>query len=177
MRIKKLSLAVVLAAALTVVTAAPANASPNLWAVPTSEAETNYGLSQQEIAAAYEDLRGSEAQRVTEEIDGSTFTTFTLPTGSTMTFKDDEVSAQLGGGWDDRYGLYVDFNRTDQTVLISGGGAALGAAICLIPGAGVPLCIVASAIIGAAIAAISANGLCPNIMRVYAQLLGYPQCR
>ncbi|MDR5701695.1 hypothetical protein [Agromyces aerolatus] len=131
------------------------------------------------LQRAYSDLVASAVPRTRSHADvaGIILTTFTLPTGSELTFTMPEVTAELGGGWDERYGLYVEFNRTDQGVLLAGGGGALAVAMCAIPGVGIPLCIVAGGVVAAATTALAAHGLCRNIMRVYAQMLGYPECR
>ena len=83
----------------------------------------------------------------------------------------------MAGGVDPKWGLYVDFNRTDQSVLASGGGAALAVALCAIPGVGWALCVVAAGVTAAATTAVVAHGLCKNILRIYVQLLGSPACR
>jgi hypothetical protein len=147
-------------------------------AAVTSDASPD-SLSAAVIEEAYQDLLRSDVPRVTSGPDGDGIvrTTFTLPGGREMTFDRSEVGALLGGGWDGAHGLYVEFNRTDQGVIAGGGGAALATALCLIPGVGPALCIVAVAIVGAAAAGLAAHGMCGNIMRIYAQLLGYPECR
>jgi hypothetical protein len=101
--------------------------------------------------------------------------TFILPTGSTLTFERDAMQPMLGGGYGE-WGLYVDFNRTDQEILLSGGGAGLATALCFIPGVGIPMCIVAATVAGAATAALVAQGTCGGTMRVWAQLFGYTEC-
>jgi len=145
-------------------------------------------LTAAQIDAAYVALRDSSVPRKTSTAkDGQAVTTFTLPTGSKMSFQELKpevatdlggvVTPYLGGGIDAKYGIYVDFNRTDQGVIVSGGGAGLAAALCFIPGVGIALCVVAVSVVAAATAALAANGLCRNTMRVYIQLLGYPECR
>ncbi|WBM80648.1 hypothetical protein KIV56_04375 [Cryobacterium breve] len=85
------------------------------------------------------------------------------------------VTPYLSGGIDAKYGIYVDFNRTDQGVIVSGGGAGLAAALCFIPGVGIPLCVVAVSVVAAATAALAAHGLCRNTMRVYIQAPWIPR--
>ncbi|WP_426515402.1 hypothetical protein ACPPVQ_12390 [Diaminobutyricibacter sp. McL0618] len=147
-------------------------------ALPDS-AEAIPELTKEVIGLAYRELLDSDAPR-TESIssDGTRQTTFSLPTGATMTFVADKPPmSRLGGGADPKWGLYVEFNRTDQGVLASGGGAALGIALCAIPGVGWALCAVVAGVTTAATAAVIAHGLCKNILRIYAQLLGNPECR
>lgn len=172
--------ALVSAMALAAVAISPAQAAPRETASPVGGvSDVPHDLPQDLLRQVYGDLLASDAPRTLTDVDadGMILTTFTLPTGSEFTFETPEVAAQLGGGWDGQYGLYVEFNRTDQGVLLAGGGGALAVAMCAIPAVGVPLCIVAGGVVAAATTALAAHGLCRNIMRVYAQMLGYPECR
>ena len=157
----------------------PASASEVAESAPTAAPSDVSGavpeLDDATISAAFADLQASDAPRTETQSSGKTLVTFTLPTGSTLTFERNAIQPMLGGGYG-QWGLYVDFNRTDQSVLLAGGGAALAAALCFIPGVGIPLCIVAAAVVGAATTALAAQGLCRGTMRVWAQLFGFTEC-
>jgi hypothetical protein len=168
------------AAVLTTAGTAPAQAAPEEMTQAYSGASAALPDSApQLLEQAYSELLASSAPRTiaAADADGMISTTFTLPTGSTLTFETPEVDAQLGGGWDSRHGLYIELNRVDQGVILAGGGTALGIAMCAIPGVGIPLCAVTSGLIASAVAALAAHGVCGNIMRIYAQLFGYSECR
>lgn len=155
-------------------------ASANAGTGPAPAAGTGVSLAVPElddatIAAAFADLQASEIPRTETQSGAKTLVTFTLPTGSMLTFERNAVQLMLGGGYG-KWGLYVDFNRTDQGVLLSGGGAGLATALCFIPGVGIPMCIVAASVVAAATAALIAQGLCRGTMRVWAQQFGYAEC-
>ena len=78
--------------------------------------------------------------------------------------------SQLGGGWDGWRGPYISFNRVDQGALLAGGGAALAAAICLIPAVGQAACVAAAALVAIAFYYVTEYGRCPTnrqYLRVY----------
>ncbi|UQB05749.1 hypothetical protein [Clavibacter nebraskensis] len=66
-------------------------------------------------------------------------------------------SSLIAAGYDKRRGVYISFNKTDQTALASGAGAALGAAICF---AGPVACGIAATVIAVALVYINDRGLC-----------------
>jgi hypothetical protein len=68
-------------------------------------------------------------------------------------------SSLIGAGYDDGRGVYISFNKTDQTALASGAGAALGGAICF---AGPVACGIAATVIAVALVYINDQGLCPG---------------
>jgi hypothetical protein len=170
----------VLAIFLAVGGTASAHANPQTpSSVTSTEVGYSSGLTGEQIDAAYNDLVASTMPRENIAVGDVKATKFMLPNGWFMTFvpKQTLLQPQLGGGWDGQHGLYVEFNRTDQSIIAGGGGPGLGGALCFLPGVGPALCIVALAVCGAAGAAIATHGFCPNILRIYAQLLGYSECR
>lgn len=83
-----------------------------------------------------------------------------LPAPGTATDPGD-IESLIGGGITSN-GMYITFNNVDQRALASGAGAALGAAICLIPGIGQAACLVSTGIVAAGIVYVNAYGICPN---------------
>lgn len=79
-------------------------------------------------------------------------------------------SSLIGAGYENRRGAYISFNKTDQTALASGAGAALGAAICF---AGPVACGNAATIIAVALVYINDQGLCAGNgeLRIYTATL------
>lgn len=75
----------------------------------------------------------------------------------------------LGGGWDNK-GPYILLNQFDQDAIISGGGFALGLALC---GAFPPACGYTTAVITAATLWLSYNGgKCPGNQELMLPLAG-----
>ncbi|TFD90512.1 hypothetical protein [Cryobacterium serini] len=149
-------------------------AEPSPASAPAAEI-SGTELDDATISAAFADLQASDAPRSESMENGKSLVTFTLPTGSTLTFERDAIQLMLGGGYG-QWGLYVDFNRTDQGILLSGGGAGLATALCFIPGVGIPMCIIAATVVAAATAALVAHGVCGGTMRVWAQQFGFTEC-
>lgn len=56
--------------------------------------------------------------------------------------------------------MAIGFNTTDQQALAAGGGAAIGAAICLIPGVGWAACAAIGVVVSVATTYIFKNGIC-----------------
>ncbi|WCD93816.1 hypothetical protein [Microbacterium sp. nov. GSS16] len=56
--------------------------------------------------------------------------------------------------------MAVGFNTVDQQALAAGGGAAVAAALCLIPGVGWAACTVIGIVVGVATTYLVANGIC-----------------
>jgi hypothetical protein len=117
--------------------------------------------------------RGGEELEVYEVPDGTTFT-FARPAAG-----DPAVSGSLIGGGYGGQGLYISLNSTDQAAIAAGAGYAVGAAICAVPAVGQAACVAVGAVIAAATVYISENGVCGSgrELRIYLQLLGYPECR
>jgi hypothetical protein len=116
--------------------------------------------------------RGGEELEVYEAPDGTTFT-FARPAAG-----DPAVSGSLIGGGYGGQGLYISLNSTDQAAIAAGAGYAVGAATHGVPGARCDRGLV-GAVIAAATVYISENGVCGSgrELRIYLQLLGYPECR
>lgn len=103
--------------------------------------------------------------------DADGYGTLTLQDPSTMS-----PTIGGGGGWQHPY---VSFNRTDQSALIYGGGAALVAVICGLPAVGLVACGVAGTIVAIAATYVNAYGRCsvayPNL-RVYVRTMWVGGC-
>lgn len=56
--------------------------------------------------------------------------------------------------------MAIGFNTVDQQALAAGGGAAIGAAICLIPGVGWAACAVVGVVVSVATTYVFKNGIC-----------------
>ncbi|WP_157109603.1 hypothetical protein [Rhodococcus sp. WMMA185] len=69
-----------------------------------------------------------------------------------------EIAPKLRAGFGN--GIYLYLNHTDQTVLATGGAAALGIAVCAIPGIGQAGCASAVGALAGAAAYIATNGFC-----------------
>lgn len=104
-----------------------------------------------------------DAERIAP--DGTRTTTIDLD-GVTFDVVQPDTRSRLGAG-SDGYGVYVSFNATDQSAIISGAGWALGAGVCAISAG--TFCVVAGAIVAAATWAVTTNGIrCGSkTLRVY----------
>lgn len=80
------------------------------------------------------ELEASPFPRESFTEDGQEVTVYTLP-GLTYTIAEPMMSPMVSGG-SNQYGIWVKFNNTEQKMIANGGGAALGVAICAIPGVG-----------------------------------------
>lgn len=126
---------------------------------------------------AVEELIASDLNRVVDESSASTKYTFEVPIddpsvpGGIFSFtvvvpKKDAITPRLGGGVD-TVGVYVLLNAFDQNMLIGGGGAAVTAALCAIPGLGWIGCGAITIAVIAAAAWVSTHGMCPKTLKAY----------
>lgn len=125
-------------------------------------------VTAEHIEQAREELLASGYSYSREATDDGDVLIFDLPEGIQVALPaegaeidPDEMSPMIGGGVSGS-GFYITFNSVDQRALASGSGAALGVAICAIPGIGWAACAVTSFIIGAGIVYVNAYGVCPN---------------
>lgn len=118
-----------------------------------------------DYAALVADLEASPFPRESVVEDGQKLTVYTLP-GITYTIAEPMLSTMITGG-SNQYGVWVKFNNTEQKMIANGGGAALGVAICAIPGVGWALCATTSGIIAAALIYLEAEGYCQNNLLIY----------
>lgn len=135
--------------------------SETLDTIPVTAEEATVTFD--EYRALFDDLERSAIPRTEETVDGVREVTFQID-GFEMTLADvskAEFSPHLGGGID-AGGPYVTFNQVDQTALLTGGAAALTAAICLIPAVGQVACAVAGVIVAVATVYANEYGRCPN---------------
>jgi hypothetical protein len=135
-------------------------------------------------ARALAEFRAGSITPRFEEHEGLRYEVYALPKGVTFFFRTGVVNgvpvstSLIGGGYGDQ-GLYISLNSTDQGAIAAGAGYAIGAAICAIPGVGQIACVAVGSIIAAATFYIGANGVCGGgrELRIYLQLLGYPECQ
>ncbi|MFS4507619.1 hypothetical protein ACMA46_15440 [Clavibacter sp. Sh2141] len=135
-------------------------------------------------ARALVEFRAGSIEPRFEEHGGEELEVYEVPDGTTFTFArpvagGPAVSGSLIGGGYGGQGLYITLNSTDQAAIAAGGGYAVGAAICAIPAVGQAACVAVGAVIAAATVYISENGVCGSgrELRIYLQLLGYPECQ
>jgi hypothetical protein len=189
-----LALLLAFVAAISTVTPAGAVAAPAVATAPTDLRELegvvenpdgSLAIDPALIEQAHEEFRAGPVEPTITQVDGQTREVYTLDDGTSYSFTIDGVEdpdvmhPTLGGGIDGARGLYISFNYLDQQAILGGGGFALGAAICLVPVVGPGACIITGTILAAAGVYLAANGLCgPGVeLRVYLQLLGYPECQ
>jgi hypothetical protein len=135
-------------------------------------------------ARALAEFRAGSITPRFEEHEGLRYEVYALPKGVTFFFRTGVVNgvpvstSLIGGGYGGQ-GLYISLNSTDQGAIAAGAGYAIGAAICAIPGVGQIACVAVGSIIAAATFYIGANGVCGGgrELRIYLQLLGYPECQ
>ncbi|WP_156844898.1 hypothetical protein [Corynebacterium maris] len=132
-------------------------------------------LDTETIVAAYNELIASDLPREHAH-EGEQTVTFTLKDGVELTLPDFEApQPYVSGGIDDN-GFYIDFTPLEQDLIAGGGGVALGAAICAIPGVGWAACTVVGAIISGATVVLSHNRPCgDNWIRFHYNWAGQPQ--
>lgn len=155
-------------AGVTAITAAVV-AATSLVAAPTAQAAVRpvpdtvvaarvpATITPDQLAAAIEEARSAgyvNGERVAH--DGTRTTTIELDDGLSFDVVQPGARSRLGAG-SDGYGLYVSFNATDQSAIISGAGWALGAGVCAISAG--TFCVVAGAVIAAATWAVTTNGI------------------
>lgn len=124
-----------------------------------------------------EELEASAAQRNEITEDGFTFYEYVVPEGSltlpsaadvrtAIEAADAAESASSGviaPRLEVRFSgikMAVGFNTVDQQALAAGGGAAIAAALCLLPGVGWAACAVIGVVVGVATTYLAANGIC-----------------
>ncbi len=109
------------------------------------------------IEATDEALRSAGAGRSTTT-DGST--KYDLGNGAELTIGPDETTSRLGGGKEKNGQFFISFNQTDQDLLMTGMGVALGVAICSVPVVGTVACAVVGAVISFGMVFVSKYGKC-----------------
>lgn len=123
-----------------------------------------------------EELEASQAQRNEITEDGYTFYQYVVPEGSlTLPSAADvreaieaDTSAAVPSDvitpfLEVRFSgikMAVGFNTVDQQALAAGAGAAIGAALCLIPGVGQVACVIIAVVVSVATTYVVANGIC-----------------
>ena len=125
-----------------------------------------------------EELEASSVERIEITDDGYTFFQYVVPEGSlTMPSAADvraaieaDESASVPVASDvitPRLAVHfsgikmaVGFNTVDQQALAAGGGAAVAAALCLIPAVGWAACTIIGVVVGVATTYLVANGIC-----------------
>jgi hypothetical protein len=150
-------------------------------AEPTPAALTSVsnlaGVTEEQWEQAVADLIGSEVPRTVNETFAATEYTFhiavdapAVPSGEfdfgVVVPKVGVITPSLGAGSDAR-GPYILLNNFDQQVLFGGGGAAITAALCVIPAIGWVSCGVITAVIVVAAVWITTYGVCPQNMKSY----------
>lgn len=130
-------------------------------------------VTPEQFQTALQGLEASSVPRTAIEQDGATFYEYHFTEGD-ITFPSEETflaSVETGDAIPDpnvispmievvTKGQYmaVGLNRADQALLVGGGGAALGLALCAIPG----VCPVSTILIAGAVAYLTERGLCPE---------------
>ncbi|MFY9713358.1 MAG: hypothetical protein WAK00_07785 [Microbacterium sp.] len=123
-----------------------------------------------------EELEASPAQRNKITEDGYTFYQYVVPEGSLTLPSAADVRAAIEADasaevpsdvitpfLEVRFSgikMAVGFNTVDQQALAAGGGAAVAAALCLIPGVGWAACTIIGIVVGVATTYLVANGIC-----------------
>lgn len=124
-------------------------------------------ITPEQLQAAYDELKDSDLPRKKTIEDGQPIVIFTLPTGAEFALPDfDAPQPYVSGGRNGLSGFWLEFTPREQDLLISGGGFALGAAICAVPGVGQAACLIIGAIITGAGWAISSYGKCNTRLHV-----------
>jgi hypothetical protein len=123
-----------------------------------------------------EQLEASGVPRQTITDDGHTYHRFVVDEGAITLPSADDIrgaiaEAAQSGGTDGTITPFLEarfsgikmaigFNTVDQQALAAGGGAAIGAAICLIPGIGWAACAAIGVLVSVATTYIFKNGIC-----------------
>jgi hypothetical protein len=123
-----------------------------------------------------EELEASPAQRNEITEDGYTFYQYVVPEGALTLPSAADVRAAIEADsvaevpsdvitpfLEVRFSgikMAVGFNTVDQQALAAGGGAAVAAALCLIPAVGWAACTVIGIVVGVATTYLVANGIC-----------------
>lgn len=166
-----LAVGVVAAASLTGTQAASAQ-STEVIATSASVAQTET-ITPEQFQTALQGLEASDTPRTAIRAGEATLYEYHFPEGD-LTFPSEATflaSAATGETIADpgvvspmievvTKGQYmaVGLNRADQALLVGGGGAALGLALCAIPG----VCPVSTILIAGAVAYLTERGLCPE---------------
>lgn len=153
----------------------PASASPE---IQSTEAANSIApeITPEVLGQAFEELSASDVPR---NINDDSTVTFKLP-GMDLTLRDPNApTPYLSGGREDG-GFWVEYTSVEQDLIISGGGFALGTAICAVPGVGWAACTVVGAILTGASVALSHNRKCPGSIRIHYSWAGavrWTECR
>lgn len=133
---------------------------------------------------AVREFEQTELPRVRSAKGGIEVNTYTLPRGLHLTLpttrqlarwqdtgssepQPGEVTPAISAGRT-KYGYWIGFNTTDQSILASGiGGTAIAAAICAIPFVGWAACFVASVAVAVATGYLLKNGICSGGRTLY----------
>jgi hypothetical protein len=154
---------------------------PEAVSSPGSVPQTTNGsmLTVDEERAMAKELEASGVELAISRINGTLIRTFAIGEGISISVpsalpadRDGGVASSLiGAGYEGGRRVFVSFNRTDQEALATGGGTALGAAICVV---GSPVaCGIAGTIIAVALVYLNNNGICGGgrELRIYASTL------
>lgn len=159
----------------------PSDASVVTQGLPNA---AEHAVDDVQSARALAEFRAGNIVPRFEQENGARYEVYALPEGATFAFRVDAASGDpvsgslIGGGYGDQ-GLFISLNSTDQGAIAAGAGYAVGAALCALPGVGQAACVVVGSVIAAATYYIGANGVCGGgrELRIYLQLLGYPECQ
>lgn len=160
-----LSIATILSISMATVPFAGADTVPT---VPDSKI-TSGGkkFSEQDLRDAYNELLALNLPHRNDTISEKPVIIFALPTGGQLIIPDiNAPQPRVSGGGSSVKSFWFEFTPTEQDLIISGGGFALGTAICLIPTVGATACAMSEAIITGAGQAISSHGKCDSRLRI-----------
>lgn len=138
------------------------------------------GISIEEWEAGVQELIASEMPRTEQPLNDGTRYTFHVPINDhsaeveqfdftvevTEGQGNEEITPLVGAG-SDTIGAYLTLSVFEQNLILGGGGAALTAAACAIPGVGWISCGVITAALVAAGAYISTYGVCSGTLKAY----------
>lgn len=186
MKLRTVVLGVVTALALGSI-AAPAQASEQLpddsmffSSEDLNAMSTNSGtaLDPSVFLRGLEELEASSVERIEITDDGYTFYQYVVPEGSltmpsaadvraaieadelaSAPVPSDVITPRLAVHFSG-IKMAVGFNTVDQQALAAGGGAAVAAALCLIPAVGWAACTIIGVVVGVATTYLVANGIC-----------------
>ncbi|WP_413320507.1 hypothetical protein AA0Z99_06295 [Agrococcus sp. 1P02AA] len=160
-------------------TPAPAEAAVPT-APPSSGLSATSGLSGADVEQLIEELVASDLVRSTEVTATSVDYVFEVPTEvglfelpisvpiqASPAARKGIVQTNLSFGRHNFYGAYVDLNRWDQGMIVSGGAAAVNAALCAVPAVGAISCGVIFTLLLIASNTITTSGMCPRVYRMY----------
>jgi len=171
-------LAIGIVAAGSVVGTQPATAATAEPIIESTSSVESNSVTPEQFQTALQSLEASSVPRTAIEQDGATFYEYHFAEGD-ITFPSEKTfvaSTETGNAIPDpnvispmievvTKGQYmaVGLNRADQALLVGGGGAALGLALCAIPG----VCPVSTILIAGAVSYLTERGLCPETQQLW----------